>query len=80
MLAETKRTSLSRLAKTVQGDHQALHHVLANTDWSLEELRCARRAPAPFRSALPSIYKPKTCLKPGDIFQTKPPLAFDLVQ
>jgi SRSO17 transposase len=31
MLAETKRTSLPRLAKTVQGDHQALHHLLANS-------------------------------------------------
>jgi SRSO17 transposase len=39
MLAETKRKSLPRLAKTVQGDHQALHHFLANADWSMEERR-----------------------------------------
>src|SRR5215471_17293653 len=30
LLAETKRKSLPRLAKTVQSDHQALHHFLAN--------------------------------------------------
>ncbi len=42
MLAETKRKSLPRLAKTVQGDHQALHHFLANADWSVEELRTIR--------------------------------------
>ena len=42
MLAETKRKSLPRLAKTVRGDHQALHHFLANADWSLDELRAIR--------------------------------------
>ena len=42
MLAETKRKSLPRLAKTVQGDHQALHHFLAKADWSMEELRAIR--------------------------------------
>ena len=42
MLAETKRKSLPRLAKIVRGDHQALHHFLANADWSLDELRAIR--------------------------------------
>ena len=40
--SETKRKSLPRLAKTVQGDPQALHHFLANADWSVEELRAIR--------------------------------------
>jgi SRSO17 transposase len=38
MLAETKRKSLPRLAKTVKGDHQALHHFLANDERSVAEL------------------------------------------
>ena len=42
LLAETKRKSLPRLAKTVQADPQALHHFLANAEWSLEELRAIR--------------------------------------
>lgn len=42
MLAETKRKSLPRLAKTVQGDHQALHHFLANAAWATEEVRAIR--------------------------------------
>jgi SRSO17 transposase len=42
MLAETTRKSLPRLAKTVQGEHQALQHFLANAEWSLEELRAIR--------------------------------------
>ena len=42
VLAETKRKSLPRLAKTVHADHQALHHFLANAEWSLEELRIIR--------------------------------------
>jgi SRSO17 transposase len=42
MLAETKRKSLPRLAKTVQGDQQALHHFLANAAWSVEDLRAIR--------------------------------------
>src|SRR5260370_1448414 len=42
MLAETKRKSLPRLAKTVQGDQQALHHFLSNAGWSVEELRAMR--------------------------------------
>jgi hypothetical protein len=42
MLAETKRKSLPRLAKTVQANPQALHHCLANADWSIEELRAVR--------------------------------------
>jgi SRSO17 transposase len=32
MLAETKRKSLPRLAKMVQGEHQALHRFLANAE------------------------------------------------
>jgi SRSO17 transposase len=134
MLAETKRKSLPRLAKTVQGDHQALHHFLANAEWSVEELRAIRlrltRQALDGRAFMLGIdetgdpkkgqttdyvapqyvgsrhhvepgivsvnaygvlnnvtfplafarYKPKTCLKPGDVFQTKPALALDLLQ
>jgi SRSO17 transposase len=39
LLAETKRKSLPRLAKTAKADAQALHHFLANADWSAEQLR-----------------------------------------
>ncbi len=42
MLAETKRKSLPRLAKIVQGDHQALQYFLANAEWFLDELRTIR--------------------------------------
>jgi SRSO17 transposase len=134
MLAETKRKSLPRLAKTVQGDHQALHHFLANAEWSMEELRAIRLrltrealAGRPFVLCLDetgdrkqghttdyaasqylgglhrveqgivsvnaygvldhvtfplafALYKPKTRLKPGDRFQTKPELALALIQ
>jgi SRSO17 transposase len=134
MLAETKRKSLPRLAKTVQGDHQALHHFLANAEWSTEELRAIRLrltrealAGRPFVLCIDetgdrkqghttdyaasqylgglhrveqgmvsvnaygvldhvtfplafALYKPKTCLKPGDRFQTKPELALALIQ
>jgi SRSO17 transposase len=125
---------LPRLAKTVQGDHQALHHFLANADWSAEELRAIRLrltrealAGRPFVLCIDetgdrkqghttdyaashylgglhrveqglvsvnaygvldhvtfplafALYKPKTCLKPGDRFQTKPELALALIQ
>ena len=42
LLAETKRKSLPRLAKTAKADGQALHHFLANAEWSVEELRAKR--------------------------------------
>lgn len=42
LLAETKRKSLPRLAKTAKADAQALHHFLANAEWSVEELRAQR--------------------------------------
>jgi SRSO17 transposase len=42
LLAETKRKSLPRLAKTVKADHQALHHFLANAAWSVDALRAIR--------------------------------------
>jgi SRSO17 transposase len=42
LLAETKRKSLPRLAKTAKADHQALHHFLAKAEWSLEEVRAIR--------------------------------------
>ncbi len=42
LLAETKRKSLPRLAKTAQADHQALHHFLANTEWSVDALHAIR--------------------------------------
>ena len=39
LVAETKRKSLPRLAKTVQGEAQALHHFLAQAEWSVEDIR-----------------------------------------
>jgi SRSO17 transposase len=137
LLAETKRKSLPRLAKTAQADHQALQHVLhflANAEWSVDELRAIRlhltrdalagrplllcidetgdrkkghttdyaasqyignlhglangvvsvnaygvldavTFPLAFR-----LYKPKTRLKAGDVYQSKPHLAVELIQ
>jgi SRSO17 transposase len=134
LLAETKRKSLPRLAKTAKADPQALHHFLANADWSGEELRTTRLAllqaalgGRPFILCLDEtgdrkkgkttdyvahqyignigglangvvsvnaygvldgvpfpltfrVYKPKTRLKPGDVFTSKPQLAIDLIQ
>jgi SRSO17 transposase len=134
MVAETKRKSLPRLAKTVHADHQALHHFLANADWSIDEVRAIRLrltrdalAGRPLMVCIDetgdpkkgqttdyvaaqylgsrhqvepgivsvnaygvldhvtfplacALYKPKTCLKPGDVFQTKPELALDLIR
>jgi SRSO17 transposase len=42
LLAETRHKSLPRLGKTVHADPQALHHFLANADWSVEALRTQR--------------------------------------
>jgi SRSO17 transposase len=42
LVAETKRKSLPRLAQTTRADPQALHHFLAQADWSVEALRAAR--------------------------------------
>jgi SRSO17 transposase len=42
LLAETRRKTLPRLGKTVHADPQALHHFLANADWSVEALRSKR--------------------------------------
>jgi SRSO17 transposase len=42
LLAETKRKSLPRLAQTAKADAQALHHFLANAEWSVEEVRAIR--------------------------------------
>jgi SRSO17 transposase len=39
---QTKRKSLPRIAKAVQAEHQALHHFLANADWSVEDVRARR--------------------------------------
>src|SRR5258708_28358242 len=36
LLAETRHKSLPRLRTTVHADPQALHHFLANADWSVE--------------------------------------------
>jgi SRSO17 transposase len=44
LLAETRRKSLPRLAKTVHADPQALHHFLAHAEWSVEALRHQRLA------------------------------------
>ena len=42
LLAETRRKSLPRLGKTVHTDPQALHHFLANAEWSVKDLRAKR--------------------------------------
>jgi SRSO17 transposase len=42
LLAETRHKSLPQLGKTVHADPQALHHVLANASWSVEDLRAKR--------------------------------------
>jgi SRSO17 transposase len=42
LVAETKRKSLPRLAQTTKADAQALHHFIANADWSVETLRAVR--------------------------------------
>src|SRR5260370_2688139 len=42
LLAETRHKSLPRLGKTVHADPQALHHFLANADWSVEAVRTQR--------------------------------------
>lgn len=134
LLAETKRKSLPRLAKSVQADHQALHHFLANAEWSVEALRARRlellrqavsdrplivcldetgdrkkgkttdyvahqyignvgglangvvsvnaygvlgttTVPLSFR-----FFKPKSRLKPGDVYKSKPLLAVELLE
>ena len=38
-LAEIKRKTLPAIAKAVGADAQALHHLLANAPWSVQELR-----------------------------------------
>jgi SRSO17 transposase len=42
LLAETRHKSLPRLGKTVHTNSQALHHFLANAEWSVNELRAKR--------------------------------------
>src|SRR5260370_16221571 len=42
LLAETRHKSLPRLGTTVHADPQALHHFLANADWSVEAVRTQR--------------------------------------
>ena len=44
LLAETRRKSLPRLGTTVHTDPQALHHFLAQAEWSVEAVRAQRRA------------------------------------
>ncbi len=44
LLAETRHKSLPQLSKTTHVDPQALHHFLANADWSVEALRATRLA------------------------------------
>lgn len=134
LLAETKRKSLPRLAKTAKADAQAFHYFLTNAEWSVEDLRANRLAL--LRSALSGrsfvlcidetgdrkkghttdyvahqyignvgglangvvsvnaygvldgtpfplafrVYKPKSRLKPGDVFKSKPQLAVELIQ
>lgn len=134
LVAETKRKSLPRLAKTVQGEPQALHHFLARAEWSVEELRHIRLgllqqalAGRPFTLCIDEtgdrkkgkttdyvahqyignvhglangivsvnaygllgtttfplafrFYKPKSRLKPGDVYKSKPQLAIELIE
>ena len=42
LLAETRRKTLPRLAKTVHADPQALHHFLTKAAWSVADLRTKR--------------------------------------
>jgi len=42
LLAETRRKSLPRLAKTIHADPQALHHFLANAEWPVEAVQKRR--------------------------------------
>jgi SRSO17 transposase len=42
LLAETRRKSLPRLGQTVHLDSQALHHFLANAEWSVGAMRTKR--------------------------------------
>jgi SRSO17 transposase len=42
LVAETRRKSLPRLGKAVHADPQALHHFLANAEWSVEAVRSKR--------------------------------------
>jgi len=44
VLAETRRKSLPRLGTTVHADPQALHHFLAQAEWSVEAVRHQRLA------------------------------------
>ncbi|HEY1389492.1 MAG TPA: IS701 family transposase [Ktedonobacterales bacterium] len=134
LLAETKRKSLPRIAKTVHADAQALHHFLTTTHWSTEALRARRLEllrqalrETPFILCIDetgdrkkghttdyvahqyignvhtlangivsvnaygvldgvtfplafALYKPKSRLKPGDVYHSKPQLAVALVQ
>jgi SRSO17 transposase len=42
LLAETRHKSLPQLGKTVHADPQALHHLLAKANWSVEDFRAKR--------------------------------------
>src|SRR5258706_7589980 len=44
MLAQTRRKPLPRLGTTVHADPQALHHFLAQAEWSVEAVRNQRLA------------------------------------
>lgn len=134
LVAETKRKSLPRLAKTVQGESQALHHFLAHAGWSVDQVRAIRLgmlrqalAGRPFTLCIDEtgdrqkgkttdyvahqyignvhglangivsvnaygllgtttfplafrFYKPKSRLKPGDTYKSKPQLAIELIE
>lgn len=134
LLAETRHKSLPRLGKTVHVDPQALHHFLANADWSVEALRTQRLkllrqalGESPIILCLDEtgdrkkghttdyvasqyignlhtvangvvsvnaygllgsttfpllfrIFKPQSRLKPGDVYQTKPQLAMEIIE
>ena len=134
MLSELKRKTLPAIAKAVEADAQALHHVIAYAPWSVQELRTRRltllRQALDGRSfvlcidetgdrkkghttdyvahqyignlgklengivsvnaygildqitfpLLFKVFKPRTRLKPGDSYKTKPALAVDIIK
>ena len=134
LLAETRRKTLPRLGKAVHADPQALHHFLANAEWSGEALRQRRLellrqavGQTPFIRCLDEtgdrkkghttddvathyignrqtlangivsvnaygvlgtttfpllfrLFKPQTRRKAGDVYQTKPQLAIEMIE
>ncbi len=134
MLSELKRKTLPAIAKAVGADAQALHHLLANAPWSVQELRTMRLTLVrqalkgrPFILCIDEtgdrkkghttdyvshqyignlgklengivsvnaygildqitfpllfkVFKPRTRLKPGESYKTKPELAVEIIK